>query len=226
MSRCAPPEEAPLSTQANASPSPAAGSCASCGALLASDQRYCLECGTRSHLFGGALANDLGALLAPKQPAAAEPVAAETPPDPHTAEPPRASSPTAVIAGVGVLLLSMGVGVLIGRSSTSDAKVATAPAQVISVSSPGASPGTGASSTVPSQTPAPTSTTHPTSTKSSSKNGAKKSSASSPSESSSSGVGQVPSKPAPPSVAEHAHGEKGQSYEQKSKSLPNVISTG
>jgi hypothetical protein len=50
-----------------------------------------------------------------------------------------------VIAGVGVLLLAMGVGVLIGRSAAP--KQSAAPAQVISVAAPtGAGTGAGASS--------------------------------------------------------------------------------
>ena len=40
------------------------------------------------------------------------------------------------------------------------------------------------------------------------------------------GTGSSLSKPAPPSVVEHERGGSGQSYEQKSKNLPNVVSTG
>jgi hypothetical protein len=200
-----------------------AGHCPSCGAPLASDQRYCLECGTRSPLLGSALADDLGALLTPKQAATAPNAAGQSPAVTPAAEPPPAGNTTAVIAGVGVLLLSMGVGVLIGRSSASASKAPVVPAQVISVGTSGVSSGgVGAE-----QTPAPTTTT-PSPSKASSKHPAKKSSSegSSSNESSSGGVGQTPSKPAPPSAAEHLRGSKGQSYEQKSKNLPNVISTG
>jgi hypothetical protein len=41
-----------------------------------------------------------------------------------------------------------------------------------------------------------------------------------------SGVGSSQSNPAPPSVAEELRTSKGKSYEEKSKNLPNVISTG
>ena len=41
-----------------------------------------------------------------------------------------------------------------------------------------------------------------------------------------SGVGSSPSNPAPPSVAEDLRKSKGKSYEEKSKNLPDVISTG
>ncbi|MGD0452029.1 MAG: hypothetical protein ABSB69_00390 [Solirubrobacteraceae bacterium] len=50
------------------------------------------------------------------------------------AGPPQRNNTLTVIAGVGVLLLAMGVGVLIGRSGSS--KQSVAPAQVISVASP------------------------------------------------------------------------------------------
>lgn len=73
---------------------------------------------------------------------AAAPPAAGVPAPPPTDGPPQRNNNTlTVIAGVGVLLLAMGVGVLIGRSSSS--KPSAAPAQVISVSSPtGAATGT------------------------------------------------------------------------------------
>lgn len=202
-----------------------AGHCPSCGAPLAPDQRYCLECGTRSPILGSAMADDLGALLSTMQPGAA-PDATGQPALAPAAEPPRAGNTTAVIAGVGVLLLSMGVGVLIGRASSPASKAPAAPAEVISVSSTGASSGTGAgqTSTPTSTTPASTtpSSTTPNSTKSAPKHASKGSSSSE----SSSGAGQGPSKPAPPTVLEHLQGGKGSTYEQKSKNLPNVISTG
>jgi hypothetical protein len=53
------------------------------------------------------------------------------------------NSTLTVIAGVGVLLLAMGVGVLIGRSGAS--KPSTVPAQVITVASSGSSTGTATS---------------------------------------------------------------------------------
>lgn len=43
---------------------------------------------------------------------------------------------------------------------------------------------------------------------------------------SSGGVGSSESKPAPPSVLEGLKGAKGKNYEEKSKNLPNVVSTG
>jgi len=141
------------------------------------------------------------------------------PATPPAAPPPNGSAPAegagrggavTVIAGVGVLLLAMGVGVLIGRSGAS--KPSAAPAQVISVTSPGAAT-TGAASTP--TTPEASSTSR--SGSSSSKKGTKKGT---------SGGGSNISKPAPPSVLNGLHSTKGKSYEEKSKNLPNVVETG
>ncbi len=206
-----------------------------------------------------------------------------------------------VIAGVGVLLIAMGVGVLIGRSGNSSAK-SSLPPQVITVSS---TPTTGATSegstasftgdwpsgtsgyTVQLQT-LPQSGTQVSAVEAAESaataKGAKnvgglkseefsslpsgsyviysgvyhnkgeaqralaglkksfpsasvidvsnrggsssKSSSGSSSSGGKSGVGNSESKPAPPSVVQNLSKKKGQSYEQESKNLPNVISTG
>ena len=119
-----------LSTESIVSQSPpapgAAPQCASCDAPLAADQRYCLQCGERcipvsSFLFG----DQPAAADAQRSPGATPPVA------PAGASGSRSNSTLLVIAGVGVLLLAMGVGVLIGRSSAP--KQVAGPAQVISV---------------------------------------------------------------------------------------------
>ncbi len=104
--------------------------CSSCGAPLASDQRYCLECGERrvpmsSFLLGPAA----GAAQAPASPPTAPPLAPALPADA------RRSSTLSVIAFVGVLLLAMGVGVLIGRAG--NGKQTAPPAQVVTVDTPG-----------------------------------------------------------------------------------------
>jgi hypothetical protein len=125
----------------------------------------------------------------------------------------RRGNTVTVIAGVGVLLLAMGVGVLIGRSGAS--RPAPAPPQVISVAAPGATTGL---ATTPTTT-TPTTTTPKTSSKgsSSSENGSTKGS---------SGAGSSASHPAPPAVVEKVLKKGGKSYEEKSKNLPNVVSTG
>jgi hypothetical protein len=121
--------------------------CPNCGAPLAGDQRYCLECGERgaprsSVLLGGspqqaqtpASASGPGAM----PPDAASGGSAPAPPSGA----PRSSAAT-VIAGVGVLLLAMGVGVLIGRAGAGTKSTAAAP-QVITVgTAPAAGSGAG-----------------------------------------------------------------------------------
>ncbi len=138
-----------MSTESIASPTQAntgaTAQCADCGAPLASDQRYCLECGARRTPMSSVLVSD-------------PPLRHEAPPavpaGPAPAQPPSSAPPTTgaaqgnntltVIAGVGVLLLAMGVGVLIGRAGAT--KPSTAPPQVITVASPGSSgAGAGAS---------------------------------------------------------------------------------
>jgi hypothetical protein len=100
---------------------------------LAADQRYCLECGERQVPMSSVLAGS--PLRGDTQPAAPAP-AGTSPPAPPPASPTsdragQRNNTLTVIAGVGVLLLAMGVGVLIGRSGAS--KQSAAPAQVISV---------------------------------------------------------------------------------------------
>jgi hypothetical protein len=113
--------------------------CSHCGLPLAPDQRYCLECGARregrpSFFLDVLSARDVGAA----------PPATAAPPAPQKSR----NTTAAIIAGIGVLLLAMGIGVLIGRAGNTKVPAA----QVISVSSGGggataATPGTGASGT-------------------------------------------------------------------------------
>ena len=131
-----------MSTESIASPSQSvahAESCASCGAPLAADQRYCLECGERR--------TPMSSVLLGGPPTGPQPQPSPPPPAPPTRG--GASQDGAwqrgttltVIAGVGVLLLAMGVGVLIGRSG--DSRTAAPASQVIV--STGPSTGTSAS---------------------------------------------------------------------------------
>jgi hypothetical protein len=193
--------------------------CAHCGAALARDQRYCLECGVPRTYLSGML---LERLRAPAGQAQAGQATDAMPPNGALPYGPQASSNVwqrgnvlMLIAGIGVLLLAMGVGVLIGRSGSSGSSGTPPPAQVI-VASPAAgaagattTPSTPeATSTTPAKTPSPT----PTSKAKPAPSG---------------GVGSVPSKPAPPSVLKNLHTHSnGESFEQKSKNLPNVVETG
>jgi hypothetical protein len=89
--------------------------CALCGASLDSEQRYCLECGERRASRGSTLLDGSRGVDAPIQP----PSTPKQPPSiPPTQPAGQHGSTTAAIAGVGVLLLAMGVGVLIGRSGS------------------------------------------------------------------------------------------------------------
>jgi hypothetical protein len=276
-----------LSTESIVSPQPeptgASTQCPSCGAPLAGDQRYCLECGERrmpmsSFLLGGESER-----------------ASATPPAPSMLADPGAQRPNStltVIAGVGVLLLAMGVGVLIGRSGGSSP--GAAPTQVISVAgAASAAPAATSEATFSDDWPSgkkgftvqlqtlPQSGTS-VSTVDSDKSaatakgaanvgallsehfsslpagnyliysgvyskraeaqkalaglkkafpGAKVLAVSNASPSSGgaggkAGVGSSLNNPAPPSVLNNLHSTKGKSYEEKSKNLPDVISTG
>jgi hypothetical protein len=178
-------------------------SCAQCSAPLAEDQRYCLQCGEpRPHVSG-----PLSAKPVEEKPPQAPPTLPATP----TSPPSTRNNSLALIAGVGVLLLAMGVGVLIGRAGAGSAKAP--PAQVISLGGAAAAGAAGATTTPATTTPA---TPAPTST---TKKGAK---AKEPAAS-----GSSITKPAPPSAVQNLRsGGSGQSYEQRSKNLPNVVSTG
>ena len=108
--------------------------CSNCGAQLAGDQRYCLACGEpRASRPRPAAATSVPATPAP---AAVTTVQRAS----------RASTGPTLIAGIGTLLLAMGVGVLIGRSSqkTESSNRAAAPVQVVTVAGGG---GTAAAAT-------------------------------------------------------------------------------
>jgi hypothetical protein len=175
--------------------------CAQCSAPLADDQRYCLQCGEPAPHVSGPLS---------VKPASAKPTPLSPPRAPVATPSSARNNSLALLAGVGVLLLAMGVGVLIGRAGAGSAKAP--PAQVISL---GAAAGgaAGAATTTPTTTPiAPV----PTSARKKSTK-AKEPAA----------TGSSITKPAPPSAAQSLRsGGSGQSYEQKSKNLPNVVSTG
>lgn len=100
--------------------------CEHCGAPLASDQRYCLECGQRR----GGPRVDYRHYMTAGEPGAGEPA-----PQPGGAEPPpgaeepgkaqRDYAPLAAVGGIAVLGLMLLVGVLIGKGN--DGGTASAP---------------------------------------------------------------------------------------------------
>jgi hypothetical protein len=96
---------------------------------VAADQRYCLHCGQRCGEPRLPFMNAVTFMDAMRTPS--EALAAPAPPQRRRR---RISPNAALIAGVGTLLLAMGVGVLIGHSSNQTvATNASAPAQVITV---------------------------------------------------------------------------------------------
>jgi hypothetical protein len=121
--------------------------CPSCGAALAEDQRYCLNCGQRR----GEPRVDFRQHLDPKATATKEPPApangardpgavAPVPPPPE--KPQRDYAPLAAAGGIAVLGIMLLIGVLIGRGTGSGEESAGTP-QVITV---GAAESSGASS--------------------------------------------------------------------------------
>lgn len=122
--------------------------CPSCGAALAEDQRYCLNCGQRrgeprvdfrQHLDQKATATKEPASTAngAVAPSAVPPVA-PLPPE----KPQRDYAPLAAAGGIAVLGIMLLIGVLIGRGTGSGEESAAAP-QVITV---GAAESSGSSS--------------------------------------------------------------------------------
>jgi predicted nucleic acid-binding Zn ribbon protein len=107
---------------------PVSDHCPSCGAGMATDQRYCLECGKRRGdprlPFMDAVVL-MNAMQAPATvPAAPAPAKKRQ----------RVSANASLIAGVGILLLALGVGVMIGQSNDNGAvNAASAAPQIIKV---------------------------------------------------------------------------------------------
>jgi len=181
--------------------------CATCGAPLAADQRYCLECGTRRTDARLAFRDILSGQAPP--PGAAPPGA------PVPSDPPPARAGLAFLAGLLCLLVALGVGVLIGRSGDDTPTAATPPpAQVITVS--GSAPA--------ATTPAAGSTDNSgaTSTDSSSSSSSSKSTKDSSSSSKSS---KSSSKSTNKSVQD-LNNSSGSDYQKKSDKLPKQVGTG
>ncbi len=176
--------------------------CASCGAPLAGDQRYCLECGARRAQarlpFRDMLAPG-GAPPPPGLPAA--------PPD----EPP-ARSGLAFLGGLLCLLAALGVGVLIGNSGDDTTAATPVPAQVITVGGAAAAP----AATTPATTSTPAAST--------SSSGASGSSAKS-SKGSSSSTKSSKGSAADNKKVKDLNSSSGADYQKKSQKLPKQVGT-
>jgi hypothetical protein len=105
--------------------------CTNCQKPLVSDQRYCVNCGTRR----GKPRFSFESLAAQSAPAK------EPEPKPHRS---RVSAATTLVAGIATLLLALGVGVLIGHNSNSTPQRAAA-AQIVTVGGGGAGTSAGVS---------------------------------------------------------------------------------
>ena len=104
--------------------------CVNCGAPLAPDQRYCVNCGERRGKPRFALAGVPDAVT--------QEVTTRSSAPPRR---PRTSAGFNLIAGVATLLLAMGVGVFIGHNSSSNSNNKQAAAPSITVQGGGANPG-------------------------------------------------------------------------------------
>ena len=106
--------------------------CANCGSPLAIDQRYCLQCGQRRGEPRLPFMDAVVLMDAVRQPRQAPP------PPPKKKRGGGISPNAALITGVGVLLLALGIGVLIGQSGNSGTTAAAPQApQVITVNGGG-----------------------------------------------------------------------------------------
>jgi hypothetical protein len=107
--------------------------CPSCGATMAADQRYCLECGQRRGDPRLPFMDAVVFMDALRQPAVAS-VGQRA----QRERGARVSAGTSLVAGVATLVLAIGVGVLIGRGGDGgSAPVANATPQVIRVEGAG-----------------------------------------------------------------------------------------
>jgi hypothetical protein len=89
-------------------------SCPNCGARMAADQRYCLNCG---HRRGEPRLPFMDAVVFMESMGSAGAGASSPPPPPsEQRSSPRMNANAALIAGVATLVLAIGVGFLIGRS--------------------------------------------------------------------------------------------------------------
>jgi hypothetical protein len=186
--------------------------CESCGAPLAADQRYCLNCG---HRRGGPrvdyrhymVAGGGEALPPPPQQPTAEPGPAAEPPKKE-----RDYAPLAAVGGIAILGLMLLVGVLIGKGNSNDT-AATPPKIVV--------PATGTTTATAPEEAGGGGTSAKKKTKGAGSGGGEKKVKGGLTENANSGATVEASK----GELEGLEAESGGSYEEKSKKLPNKIAT-
>jgi hypothetical protein len=176
--------------------------CTSCGAPLAGDQRYCLECGARRTQARVAFRDILATGGAP--PAGPAVVAAPA------QDGPPARSGLAFLAGLLCLLLALGVGVLIGNSGDDSTSATPPPAQVITVGGAAAAPAATAPAATTTAPAADASGTGSTPAKSTKATKAAKGSAGSK---------------ADQSKVKDLNNSSGADYQKKSQKLPKAVGT-
>jgi hypothetical protein len=128
-----PDPSAPASEQSVVPPAIGSGpsdACPNCGAQMALDQRYCLNCGNRRGDPRLPFMDAVVFMEASRQPKGGASAAAAPPPPPAKS---RFSPSTTLIAGIATLILAVGVGVLIGNSGNDSTPVAQPKTQVIQV---------------------------------------------------------------------------------------------
>lgn len=120
--------------------------CPSCGAALADDQRYCLNCGQRQGEprvdFHQHLEAKDGAVKPPSPAAGAAGAPAGAAPEPPAQKPQRDYAPLAAAGGIAVLGIMLLIGVLIGRGTGGSSDSSAAP-QVVTVGAAPAASGAG-----------------------------------------------------------------------------------
>jgi len=193
--------------------------CRTCGAPLAADQRYCLQCGTRRTEARLPFLE----ILARQVPASA--VAAETTTTTTRTTRPgpagwlgRLSANTAAVAGVACLLLALGVGVLIGGLGSDDASGNSQAPQIITVGGAAPAAAVPAAPAATAAAPAGTETTTDDGTSGSSSSDGKSS------KKGSSSKKKAASKPS--AAVKDLEKSSGGDYAKKSEKLPKTLGTG
>lgn len=179
--------------------------CRACGAPLAADQRYCLQCGTRRAEARLPFLEIL-ARQVPTAPASEATVTRTTTSGNWFS---RFGTNTAAVAGVACLLLALGVGVLIGGLGSDDASGNSAAPQIITVG--GAAPAA-ASAPIPS-------TAAPAGTETTADDADRK-----PSKKSASSSAKDDKKAA--AEVKDLDKSSGDDYQKKSEKLPKTLGTG
>jgi hypothetical protein len=119
-------------------------SCPNCGARMATDQRYCLNCGHRRGEPRLPFMDAVVFMESMNAPAGGGGAATPPPPPAASGSNNRWNANAALIAGVATLVLAIGVGFLIGRSGHDNSTQAAAPIRVINA---GGAPATGGEET-------------------------------------------------------------------------------